>query len=90
MDFQRDMVRSLVLWERPRGEPLLLYIERRQSRWFIRYQVKIPPKRRPMVLQASPQGDPEEDPEQAGEIMSPLWLGKSCGIPPEELDEVTG
>ncbi|KAI3359032.1 hypothetical protein L3Q82_015434, partial [Scortum barcoo] len=55
----------------------------------------LPPS--PMVMnfgeafQACPTGRrPREDPGHAGETMSLGWPGNASGIPPEELEEVSG
>ncbi|KAI3366216.1 hypothetical protein L3Q82_010047, partial [Scortum barcoo] len=37
-----------------------------------------------------PGGGPGEDPGHAGETMSLGWPGNASGVPPEELEEVSG
>ncbi|KAI3376467.1 hypothetical protein L3Q82_016926 [Scortum barcoo] len=37
-----------------------------------------------------PGGGPGEDPGHAGETMSLSWPGNASGVPPEELEEVSG
>ncbi|KAI3377434.1 hypothetical protein L3Q82_008412 [Scortum barcoo] len=88
----RDRVRSSVIREELGVEPLLLRIERSQLRW-LGHLFRMPPGRLPReVFQAGvpPGGGPGEDPGHAGETMSLGWPGNASGIPPEELEEVSG
>ncbi|KAI3355041.1 hypothetical protein L3Q82_017918 [Scortum barcoo] len=66
-------------------------IERSQLRW-LGHLFRVPPGRLPReVFQACPTGRrPGEDPGHAGETMSLSWPGNAYGIPPEELEEVSG
>ncbi|KAI3372952.1 hypothetical protein L3Q82_023399, partial [Scortum barcoo] len=85
-------VRSSVTREELGVEPLLLLrIERSQLRW-LGHLFRMPPGRLPReVFQACPTGRrPVEDPGHAGETMSLGWPGNAYGIPPEELEEVSG
>ncbi|KAI3360664.1 hypothetical protein L3Q82_002530 [Scortum barcoo] len=87
----RDRVRSSVIREELGVEPLLLRIERSQLRW-LGHLFRMPPGRLPReVFQACPTGRrPREDPGHAGETMSLGLAWERLGIPPEELEEVSG
>ncbi|XP_048857101.1 uncharacterized protein LOC125724452 [Brienomyrus brachyistius] len=79
----RDGVRSSVIREGLRVEPLLLRIERSQMRW-LGHLIRMPPGRLPgEVFRACPTGRrPRGRPrEYAGEIMSPGWPGNASGSP---------
>ncbi|KAI3373071.1 hypothetical protein L3Q82_006415 [Scortum barcoo] len=89
----RDRVRSSVIREElESSQPLLLQIERSQLRW-LGHLFRMPPGRLPReVFQACvpPGGGLGEDPGHAGETMSLGLAWERLGIPPEELEEVSG
>ena len=85
----RDRVRSSVIPEGLRVEPLLLCVERSQLRWF-RHLVRMPPGRLPReVFLACPAGRrPRGRPRTRGrdDISTPAW--EHLRIPQSELVEV--
>ena len=76
----RDRVRSSVIRERLRVEPLLLHIERSQLRWFI--WLGCPPDASLERCFGHVQlgEDHGEDPGPAGEIISLGWPGNASGF----------
>uniref|UniRef100_A0A3B5Q4K1 Reverse transcriptase domain-containing protein n=1 Tax=Xiphophorus maculatus TaxID=8083 RepID=A0A3B5Q4K1_XIPMA len=87
----RDRVRSSVIREGLRVEPLLLHIERSQLRW-LGHLVRMPPGRLPgEVLRARPTGRrPRGRPRTRWRDYVSLLAWERLGIPPEELEEVAG
>ncbi|KAI3359086.1 hypothetical protein L3Q82_002581 [Scortum barcoo] len=86
----RDRVRSSVTREELGVEPLLLHIERSQLRW-LGHLFWMPPGRLPReVFQACPtRRRPGEDRTRWRDYVSQLaW--ERLGVPPEELEEVSG
>ncbi|XP_061647372.1 uncharacterized protein LOC133486367 [Phyllopteryx taeniolatus] len=87
----RGRVRSSVIREDLRVEPLLLHIERTQMRW-LGHLIQMPPGRLPgEVFWAGPIGRrPRGRPRtrRRNYILRLAW--ERLGIPPEELDEVAG
>ncbi|KAI3377115.1 hypothetical protein L3Q82_000066 [Scortum barcoo] len=88
----RDRVRSSVTREELGVEPLLLHIERSQLRW-LGHLFRMPPGRLPReVFQACPTGRrPRGRPKDTllRDYVSRLaW--ERLGVPPEELEEVSG
>ena len=87
----RDRMRSSVIRERLKVEPLLLRIERSQMRW-LGHLVRMPPERLPhMVFRARPTGKrPRGRPRKRWRDYIAQLAWERLGIPPEELDEVAG
>ncbi|XP_054621698.1 uncharacterized protein vopp1b isoform X1 [Dunckerocampus dactyliophorus] len=87
----RDRVRSTVIRERLRVEPLLLRIERSQMRW-LGHLVRMPPGRLPgEVFRASPTGKrPRGRPRTRWRDYVSQLAWERLGIRREELDEVAG
>ncbi|KAK3519557.1 hypothetical protein QTP86_003108 [Hemibagrus guttatus] len=87
----RDRVRSSVTWEELGAEPLLLHIKRGQLRW-LGHLFWMPPGRLlGEVFRACPTGKrPRGRPRTRwGDYVSRLaW--ERLGVPPEELEEVSG
>ncbi|KAI3356005.1 hypothetical protein L3Q82_017278 [Scortum barcoo] len=88
----RDRVRSSVIREELGVEPLLLRIERSQLRW-LGHLFRMPPGRLPReVFQACPTGRRPSGKTQdtLERLCLSSWPGNASGIPPEELEEVSG
>uniref|UniRef100_A0A3B5Q8Y2 Reverse transcriptase domain-containing protein n=1 Tax=Xiphophorus maculatus TaxID=8083 RepID=A0A3B5Q8Y2_XIPMA len=87
----RDRVRSSVIREGLRVEPLLLHIERSQLRW-LGHLVRMPPGRLPgEVFRARPTGRrPRGRPRTRWKDYVSRLAWERLGIPPEELEEVAG
>ena len=87
----RDRVRSSVIRERLKVEPLLLRIERSQMRW-LGHLIRMPSERLPhMVFRARPTGKrPRGRPRTRWRDYTARLAWERLGIPPEELDEVAG
>ena len=87
----RDRVRSSVTREELGVEPLLLHVERSQLRW-LGHLYRMPPGRLPReVFRACPTGRrPRGRPRTRwGDYVTRLaW--ERLGVPPEELEEVSG
>ena len=87
----RDRVRSSVTREELGVEPLLLHIERSQLRW-LGHLYRMPPGRLPReVFQACPTGRrPRGRPRTRWRDYVSRLAWERLGIPPEELEEVSG
>ncbi|KAI3363818.1 hypothetical protein L3Q82_001417 [Scortum barcoo] len=87
----RDRVRSSVTREELGVEPLLLRIERSQLRW-LGHLFRMPPGRLPReVFQACPTGRrPRGRPRTRWRDYVSRLAWERLGIPPEELEEVSG
>ncbi|GAA6078097.1 uncharacterized protein LOC111191400, partial [Tachysurus ichikawai] len=87
----RDRVRSSVTREELRVEPLLLHIERSQLRW-LGHLFRMPPGRLPgEVFRAYPTGRrPRGRPRTRWRDYVSRLAWERLGIPPEELEEVSG
>ncbi|KAK3518675.1 hypothetical protein QTP70_007168 [Hemibagrus guttatus] len=87
----RDRVRSSVTWEELGVEPLLLHIERGQLRW-LGHLFRMPPGRLPgEVFRACPTGKrPRGRPRIRWRDYVFRLAWERLGIPPEELEEVSG
>ena len=87
----RDRVRSLVIREELRVDPLLLCIERSQMRW-LGHLVRMPPGRLPgEMFRARPTGRrPRGRPRTRWRDYVSRLAWERLGIPQEELDEVAG
>ncbi|GAA6106566.1 receptor-type tyrosine-protein phosphatase F-like, partial [Tachysurus ichikawai] len=87
----RDRVRSSVTREELRVEPLLLHIERSQLRW-LGHLFRMPPGRLPgEVFRACPTGRrPRGRPRTRWRDYVSRLAWERLGIPPEELEEVSG
>ena len=87
----RDRVRSSVIREGLRVEPLLLRIERSQMRW-LGHLVRMPPGRLPgEVFRARPTGRrPRGRPRTRWRDYVSRLAWERLGVPPEELEEVAG
>uniref|UniRef100_A0A3P9PV83 Reverse transcriptase domain-containing protein n=1 Tax=Poecilia reticulata TaxID=8081 RepID=A0A3P9PV83_POERE len=87
----RDRVRSSVIREGLRVEPLLLHVERSQLRW-LGHLVRMPPGRLPgEVFRARPTGRrPRGRPRTRWRDYVSRLAWERLGIPPEELEEVAG
>ncbi|KAK3516854.1 hypothetical protein QTP70_027075 [Hemibagrus guttatus] len=87
----RDRVRSSVTREELGVEPLLLYIERGQLRW-LGHLFRMPPGRLPgEVFRACPTGKrPRGRPKTRWRDYVFRLAWERLGVPPEELEEVSG
>ncbi|KAI3362656.1 hypothetical protein L3Q82_001730 [Scortum barcoo] len=87
----RDRVRSSVTREELGVEPLLLRIERSQLRW-LGHLFRMPPGRLPReVFQACPTGRrPRGRPRTRWRNYVSRLAWERLGVPPEELEEVSG
>ncbi|KAI3352505.1 hypothetical protein L3Q82_005456 [Scortum barcoo] len=88
----RDRVRSSVTREELGVEPLLLRIERSQLRW-LGHLFRMPPGRLPReVFQACPTGRRPlgKTQDTLEKLCLSAGLGTPQGVPPEELEEVSG
>ncbi|KAK3519688.1 hypothetical protein QTP70_000998, partial [Hemibagrus guttatus] len=87
----RDRVRSSVTWEELGVEPLLLHIERGQLRW-LGHLFRMPPGRLPgEVFRACPTGKRPRGRPRTHWRDYVSWLAwERLGVPPEELEEVSG
>ncbi|KAK3540973.1 hypothetical protein QTP86_007687 [Hemibagrus guttatus] len=87
----RDRVRSSVTREELRVEPLLLHIERGQLRW-LGHLFRMPPGRLPgEVFRACPTGKrPRGRPRTRWSDYVSRLAWERLGVPPEELEEVSG
>ncbi|KAI3354681.1 hypothetical protein L3Q82_019175, partial [Scortum barcoo] len=87
----RDRVRSSVTREELGVEPLLLHIERSQLRW-LGHLFRMPPGRLPReVFQAYPTGRrPRGRPRTRWRDYVSRLAWERLGVPPEELEEVSG
>ncbi|KAK3526422.1 hypothetical protein QTP70_025454, partial [Hemibagrus guttatus] len=87
----RDRVRSSVTWEELGVEPLLLHIERGQLRW-LGHLFRMPPGRLPgEVFRACPTGKrPRGRPRTRWRDYVSRLAWERLGVPPEELEEVSG
>ncbi|KAK3522831.1 hypothetical protein QTP86_004670 [Hemibagrus guttatus] len=87
----RDRVRSSVTWEELGVEPLLLHIERGQLRW-LGHLFRMPPGRLPgEVYRACPTGKrPRGRPRTCWRDYVSRLAWERLGVPPEELEEVSG
>ncbi|TWW77033.1 hypothetical protein D4764_12G0004230 [Takifugu flavidus] len=87
----RDRVRNSAIWEKLGVEPVLLRIERSQMRW-LGHLVRMPPVHLPgEVFRACPsvRRPPGRPRTHCRDDVSRLaW--ERLGIPPDELEEVTG
>ncbi|PWA16488.1 hypothetical protein CCH79_00004565, partial [Gambusia affinis] len=86
-----DGVRSSVIQEGLRVEPLLLHVERNQLRW-LGHLVRMPPGRLPgEVFWARPTGRrPQGRPRTHWRNYVSRLTWKRLGIPPEELEQMAG
>jgi len=89
--FLRDGMRSSVIREGLRFEPLLLHVERSQLRW-LGHLVRMPPGRLPgEVFLARPTGRrPWRRPRTRWRDYVSQLAWERLRIPPEELEEVAG
>ncbi|KAK3550678.1 hypothetical protein QTP70_002404 [Hemibagrus guttatus] len=87
----RDRVRSSVTQEELGVEPLLLHMERGQLRW-LGHLFRMPPGRLPgEVLRACPTGKrPRGRPRTRWRDYVSRLAWERLGVPPEELEEVSG
>ncbi|KAK3575585.1 hypothetical protein QTP86_030518 [Hemibagrus guttatus] len=87
----RDKVRSSVTREELGVEPLLLHIERGQLRW-LGHLFRMPPGRLPgEVFRACPTGKrPQGRPRTRWRDYVSRLAWERLGVPPEELEEVSG
>ncbi|TWW67376.1 hypothetical protein D4764_02G0004170 [Takifugu flavidus] len=87
----RDMVRSSAIREELRVEPLLLRVERSQTRW-LGHLVRMPPGRLPgEVFRACPSGRrPPGRPRTRWRDYVSQLVWECLGIPPDDLEEVAG
>ncbi|KAK3510372.1 hypothetical protein QTP70_005671 [Hemibagrus guttatus] len=87
----RDRVRSSVTWEELGVEPLLLHIERGQLRW-LGHLFRMPLRRLPgEVFRACPTGKrPRGRPRTCWRDYVSRLAWERLGVPPEELEEVSG
>ncbi|KAK3530440.1 hypothetical protein QTP86_024352 [Hemibagrus guttatus] len=87
----RDRVRSSVTWEELRVEPLLLHIERGQLRW-LGHLFRMPPGRLPgEVFRACLTGKrPWGRPRTRWRDYVSQLAWEYLGVPPEELEELSG
>ncbi|TWW78263.1 hypothetical protein D4764_11G0003840 [Takifugu flavidus] len=87
----KDRVRSSAIWEELGVEPLLLCVERSQMRWLGHLVWMFPGRLTGEVFRAFPSGRrPPEGPRTRWRDYVSQLVWERLGIPPDELEEVTG